>query len=99
MYTLICIECNFLPGKKKINNAASPPIRAIAYCMFVTNTEIIRADVNHTNVCTIRRLVSFISAKDGGILKAARYNPSRQLLKDRMALNVKPFGHSFHLVK
>ena len=69
-----------LPGKKKIKSAASPPIRAIAYCMSVTYTEIIRADVNHTNVCTIRRLDSFISAKDGGILKAARYNPSRQLL-------------------
>ena len=51
--------------------------------MSVTYTEIIRADVNHTSVCTIRRLLSFNSAKDGGILKAARYNPSRQLLKDR----------------
>ena len=69
-----------LPGKKKINNAVSPPIRSIAYCMSVTYKEIIRANVNHTNVCTIRRVDSFFSAKDGGILKAARYNPSRQLL-------------------
>ena len=77
-----------LPGKKKINNAASPPIRAIAYCMSVTYTEIIRASVNHTNVCIIRRFDSFFPASDGGILKAVRYNPSRQLLQDRCASNL-----------
>ena len=70
-----------LPGKKKIYNAASPPIRAIAYCMSVTYMEIIRANVNHTSVCTIRRVDSCFSASDGGILKAARYNPSRPLLQ------------------
>ena len=63
-----------------MNNAASPPIRAIAYCIFLTYTEMIRDNMNHTNVCTIRRLDSYISANDGGILKNARYNPSKQLL-------------------
>lgn len=63
-----------------MNNAVNPPIRSIAYCMFVTYKEITRASVNHTIVCIIRRVDSFFSAKDGGILKAARYNPSRQLL-------------------
>ena len=61
-------------------NAASPPMRAIAYCMSVTYKEIIRANVNHTNVCIIRRVDSFFSASGGGILKAARYNPSRPVL-------------------
>ena len=63
-----------------MNNAASPPQRSIAHCISFTYTAIVRDAVNQTNVCTIRRLDSFCSAGDGSILKANRYNPSKQLL-------------------
>ena len=64
-----------------MNNAANPPMSATAYPMSLTNTATIRDNPNHTRVCMIRRLLSFISANPGGILKNARYKPSTQLLK------------------